>query len=443
MPDDAPQRSAAADRDATWAVRVEAAAIIGFSLAWVLVMWLVQHGVYGNPRFVLEVNLFRTYAENILAGQVPYRDFAFEYPPLALVPILGPLLLAGSPLTEEGYRVAFGLFEAAIGMVTMIFVMRAANALELGRRGLAGAAIVVAASPLLLGPLMLARFDLWPALFAAAAIWLFVTDRFGWAAVALALGVLAKVYPIVLTPFLVLYLWRRSGRTAPVRFVVILAGVVGVGLGPFFLAGPDGVLTALGRAFLRPLQVESIGAALIYAANTVVHVRFTMTHTYDSFNLTGSIAAGVSTAQSLTLAVVLAATLVLFLRGRPTIDRLVLALGVALCGWVAFGKVFSPQYLIWLIAPLAVVKGGRWSPHLIALTAAIVLTGLYYPKFYVNYYYEREALWVGVVLVRDLILVALTGYLLVLLRPGPDTLIAPVAPVAPAAPVAPLVGSAR
>src|SRR5512143_191499 len=190
------------DADLAWAVRIEAAAIIAFSVMWVAVMFLAERGLYGSPQSALEVNLYRGYAENVLAGQVPYRDFALEYPPLALVPILGPLLLAGSPLTETGYRVAFELFMAGIGMVTMIFVMRAAGSLDLGRRGMLAAAALVAASPLLLGPLMLARYDLWPALFAAATMWLFIVGRHRLSAIALGLAVLAKVYPIVLAPLL-------------------------------------------------------------------------------------------------------------------------------------------------------------------------------------------------------------------------------------------------
>ncbi|MBI2780462.1 MAG: DUF2029 domain-containing protein [Chloroflexi bacterium] len=413
LPGDAPT-DADGDADPEWAARVAAAGILGFSIAWVVTAMLAEQGLYGNPSRALEVNLYRQYAGNVLHGLVPYRDFAFEYPPLALVPILGPLLLIGN-LTEIAYRQAFGLVTATIGMVTTIFVMRAAVALDLRRRDMLAGAALVATSPILMGPLMLARFDLWPALFAAAAIWLFVTDRYRLAAVALGLGVLAKVYPVVLAPFLVVHLWRQEGRRAATVFTLILVLTVAVGVAPFFVVAPQGVLDALLRAFTRPLQVETVGAALIFLANAMGGVR--VVHTFDSYNLIGPLASQVATAQTVALGVLLLVTFVLFIRGRPTLERLMLASAAALCAWVAFGKVLSPQYLIWLIAPIAMIRGRRWSPHLITLGTAILLTGLYYPRFYSRYLDVREPLWVAVVLARDLLLVAITLYLVARLVP--------------------------
>lgn len=405
------------DADLAWAVRIEAAAIIAFSVMWVAVMFLAERGLYGSPQSALEVNLYRGYAENVLAGQVPYRDFALEYPPLALVPILGPLLLAGSPLTETGYRVAFELFMAGIGMVTMIFVMRAAGSLDLGRRGMLASAALVAASPLLLGPLMLARYDLWPALFGAAAMWLFIVGRHRLSAIALGLAVLAKVYPIVLAPLLVLYLWRRDGLRPALAYGVILSATIAIGLAPFLLIAPDGILNATIRAFQRPLQVESIGASILYAISKVASVPMRLVHTYDSYNLAGSLPTQVATVQTVVLGGFVAVIAGLLLRGRLTLDRLIVASAAALTAYVAFGKVFSPQYLMWLIAPLAIVRSRRWPVHLLALAAAIVLTGVYYPRWYNGYYVLREPLWVAVVLARNLVLAALTVYLVARLVP--------------------------
>jgi hypothetical protein len=95
----------------------------------------------------------------------------------------------------------------------------------------------------------------------------------------------------------------------------------------------------------------------------------------------------------------------------------VIASAAALTAYVAFGKVFSPQYLMWLIAPLVIVRSRGWPVHLVALGAAILLTGWYYPRWYNGYYILHEPLWVAVVLARNLVLVALTGYLVVRLVP--------------------------
>ena len=405
------------DPDEVWTARVAALGIIGFTVAWVVVMFLAERGLYGAPDRALQVDLYRTYAQNVLNGQVPYRDFSFEYPPLALVPIVAPLLFAGSPVTEEGYRVAFELFMAGIGMVTMIFVMRAAAALHLGRRDMLAAAALVAASPVLLGPLMLARYDLWPGLFTAAAMWALVTGHGRLTAIALGLAVLAKVYPIVLAPLVAVYLWRQLGPRRAIEFGLILVTTVYVGVAPFYWLAPNGIVGSMTRAFTRPLQVESIGASFMYLASVTSNLHLTVIHTFDSYNLSGNLASQIATIQTAVLAAVVALMAVLLLRGRLTIDRLVIASAAALTAYVAFGKVFSPQYLMWLIAPHVIVRSRGWPVHLLAIGVAILLTGWYYPRWYNGYYILHEPLWVAVVLARNLVLAALTGYLVVRLVP--------------------------
>lgn len=253
---------------------------------------------------------------------------------------------------------------------------------------------MVAASPVLLGPLMLARYDLWPALFLATAMWAIVVERPRVAAVALGLGVLAKVYPLLVAPFVVVYLWRRLGGREAIVFSGVLVGVIVLGYAPFFVLGPDGVATSITRNFERPLQVESIGAVLLYALDAAAGMGLRVVHTFDSYNLAGPLADSVARVQTVALGAVLLVTMLLFVRGNLTL----------------------PQYLMWLVAPFVLVRGGRWSPHLIALAAAVVLTGAYYPKFYTNFFRNQEVAWIALVLVRDLVLVGLTGYLVLRLR---------------------------
>ena len=65
---------------------------------------------------------------------------------------------------------------------------------------IAVAAGVVAVSPLIVGPVFLNTYDLFPALLTIAAVLAFLRDRERTAYVLLALAVAAKVYPLVLLP---------------------------------------------------------------------------------------------------------------------------------------------------------------------------------------------------------------------------------------------------
>jgi uncharacterized membrane protein len=399
---------------------VTAAAILAFSVAWVLLLALTDQGAYGNARSAVSVELYRDYARKLTGGELPYLDFAFEYPPLALVPIVLPTLIGGSPFVEPAYRQMFQLVEAGFGMALVALVMRTVGALGRGRHDIIATAAMVAVSPMLLGPLMLSRYDLWPALLTAGAVWLLVAGHTRWAALAVGLGVLAKVYPVLLAPLALLYLWRREERREAIVFAAVVAGVVLVGLAPFAVIAPEGILDSLLRSFRRPLQAESTGAVLLFVRDLVTGERTAIVHTFDSYNLDGSLPQLVGTLQSIVLAVALLVTYWLYARGRPTLDRLVVGFAAALTAWVVFGRVFSPQYLIWLLPPLAIVAGRRWPLVQLGLALAVVMTGIYYPRFYTPFLDGREVQWIAVVLGRNLVLAALAGYLLARLRPGAE-----------------------
>jgi hypothetical protein len=74
---------------------------------------------------------------------------------------------------------------------------------------------------------------------------------------------------------------------------------------------------------------------------------------------------------------------------------------------VAFGKVLSPQFLIWLIPVVPLVRGRRgfWAAAL--LLAALVLTQIWFPFRYFRLALDFEAGLSWVLLARDLALVAL------------------------------------
>jgi hypothetical protein len=81
----------------------------------------------------------------------------------------------------------------------------------------------------------------------------------------------------------------------------------------------------------------------------------------------------------------------------------------AVLAFVAFGKVLSPQYMIWLI-PLVPLVRSRVAQLL--LVGALVLTQVEFPGRYWQLATDLKPSIAGVVLARDLVLVALFGLLL-------------------------------
>jgi hypothetical protein len=88
--------------------------------------------------------------------------------------------------------------------------------------------------------------------------------------------------------------------------------------------------------------------------------------------------------------------------------------------FVALGKVLSPQFLIWLIPLVPLVRGRRGLVASGLLALALVLTQLWFPSRYWKLALEFDAASSWLVLARDLTLVALLVVLMAEVRREPS-----------------------
>jgi hypothetical protein len=385
-----------------------------------LVGWGVMHRGYFTRHRIVDTPVYERYGSAMDDGKVPYRDFAVEYPPGALPIFVAPAL---GDAGFETFRIRFEALMAFFGEAMIVCVAIALVALGAGRKRLLGALGFVSFAPLALGPVVLSRFDLWPTVLTAAALAALVSGRLRLGHVALGAAVVAKLYPAVLAPIAVAYVWRRKGRREALVCVAALAGVVALAFVPFLVLAPGGVWHSFSGQASRPLQIESLGAGLLLAAHQAFGTAITMESSHGSQNLTGSAPNVLAAAQSVLQVAALAVVWILFARGPAGRGRLVQASAAALVAFIAFGKVLSPQFLIWLIPVVPLVASGSDShsdshrPGLVAaalLAAALVLTQLWFPYRYWQLALHFGALQSWLVLARDLVLV---GLFLVLLLP--------------------------
>jgi glycosyl transferase family 87 len=335
-------------------------------------------------------------------GQVPYRDFRVEYPPAALPVFLLPALGDGD------YRSGFEGLMAGLGVALVLLVVAA---------GSPKAAFFVAVSPLLLGSVVLSRFDFWPATLTVAALALLLAGRFRFALGVLGLAATAKIYPAVLAPIALAHVWRTRGRREALVCGVLFAGVLVAIFLPFALVSPGGVWDSVWGQAGRPLQIESLGAGLLLAAHRVFGLDLTMESSHGSQNLAGGAADTLAVISTVLQIAAVVAVWVWYARGPVGGERLVRACAAAVCAFVAFGKVLSPQFLIWLIPLVPLVRGRRGLLASGILAAALVLTQLWFPYRYWELALEFDAVASWLVLVRDLALVGLLA-VLTLRAPG-------------------------
>jgi uncharacterized membrane protein len=355
--------------------RVSAALAAG---ALFLVAWGLVHTWFWAHHQLVDWPTYLTYGRAMRDGLVPYRDFAVEYPPGSLPVFVLPTWLHGD------YASSFAWLMALCGVLLVAVVASIRPA----------AAFYVALSPLLVGSLILSRFDLWPALLATASLALLVRGRHRWGWALLGAAVAAKLWPLVLVPLALAWSIRRGRPLAPLAGAAVLLAVTL----PFAIVSPGGLWDSVSGQASRPLQVESLGAAFV---TTFSHPEIVTSH--GSQNIVGHHALG--SAFAVLQLLVLVALWIAFARGPATSERLLRYAAACTCAFIVFGKVLSPQYLIWLLPLVPLVRGRRGLAATALLTVALVLTQVWFPQRYFDYALEfRNA---GVVLTRDLVLVAL------------------------------------
>jgi hypothetical protein len=392
-----------------------AVAILVFLGVWTL----LHHGFYARTPIV-DTPVYKGYGDAMAAGQVPYRDFRPEYPPAALPVFVLPSL--GHHGDVGAFRRTFETLMAVCGAAALAFLAVALLALEADGRRVGGVLAFAALAPLALGSVVLSRYDLWPTALMVAGLAAVLARRERAGAGVLALGAAAKVFPAVVLPPALIYVWRRRGAREALACAAVAAAVVAVCFMPFLVVAPDGVWASLPRQAARPLQIESLGSAFLLAAHQVWGLVLTMRSSSGSQNLTGALPDGLATAQTVVQIGAVVALWIAFARGPAERERLVRYSAAALTAFVAFGKVLSPQFLIWLVPLVPLVRGRRGLAAAGLLAAALVLTQLWFPFRYWNLALRFSALPSWLVLARDLVLVALVAVLALPTRPRPAPL---------------------
>jgi Glycosyltransferase family 87 len=380
--------------------------------------WAAIHHRWYDDEEIVDIPVYETYGNAIESGSVPYRDFRLEYPPAALPVFALPALLSERD-DQPAFRQAFERVMAVCGLLAIVFAALALAALRASRARVAAALLALAVFPLLLGSVVLTRFDLWPITLVLGALAALLWERHRLGFGVLGLAIAAKLFPAVLAPLAFALVWQRRGRHEALVCLGVLAGVVALVFLPFVVLGADGVAYSLGRQLSRPLQIESLGSAFLLAAHHLLGLGIEMRSGHGSQNLDGT---GPAVAAALLTIVQLGALAWIWSRRPRTGEELVRWSAAALVAFVALGKVLSPQFLIWLAPVVPLVAGRRGLRASALLALALVLTQLWFPTRYWELALEFDSLASALVLARDLVLVAL---LVVLVSRGSEAARAP------------------
>ncbi len=320
----------------------------------------------------------------------PFQMLPLEYPPLTLaifsLALFAPLLY---------YQVIFAVLMALTSALIYWLLLR------YGPRG----AALAFAFYLLIGAwtLALERFDLVPA--ALTLLCLIAAERKHWtvAYIAIASGFLLKIYPILFLPALFIAeqqdaqrfyipLTSLTFKTLPGELWCTLQGMrhwrwkntlllLGILLGVtgfFALFDFQGaVLSQVSYFSNRPMHVEATGSTLLWLG-TLIGFPVHIVYSFGSINMISALAGIV--ALLFEMLFVLGYVYIIFLQWRGKLDIVQTCIALLLV-FIVTGKVFSPQYLIWVI-PLLAYSGAFSNLWLVAWGSVSLLTMIIYSYFY-------------------------------------------------------------
>jgi hypothetical protein len=397
-------------RAKSWLASTEPQRIVYAALALLVLSLTLLHFGFYRHKLILDTVEYHRYGIAIVDGKVPYRDFRVEYPPAALPAFAVPAV--GRPAFTS-YQRRFQVLLGLLAGVTLLAMAYALRELGASNERLAGALGFFALAPLLLGSVVIYRYDLWPTALAVGGLAAVLAGGQRWGFAALGVGFAAKIFPAVIVPPALAYVWRRRGR----REALLCLGCAALGLAvcvvPFLVLAPDGVWESIHRQASRPLQIESLGSGILLAAHQVGGLHLNVVTSHGSQNLAGSLPRGLGVAETALLVASLLGIWLLAARPPATPERLVRYSAAAVVAFVAFDKVLSPQFMVWLI-PLVPLVGGRRGLVASALLAlALLLTQLWFPIRYFDLVLELKAFPSWAVFARDVTLVALLAVLLV------------------------------
>lgn len=297
-------------------------------------------------------------AGDVLSGLMPYSEAKFEYPPLSLLFMLIPRVLTWD---LESFHYGCAILTYVFLVVGSYFLMRIADE----RIGCRWQTHLIMILLVLFGSyFVIARNDVYPTVMAIIAFWLYLKDRPVLAFVVMSLAAMTKMYPaIFLLPMLVPFLLRREWKDGAVCLIAAVATCLIIEL-PFLIADPSTAFAYLTYHSDRGMQIEAVASSFFMIYNLIVPGDLSVVFNYGSDNLAGigpdSLAPFMNPIMALVLLLFVLAVFIRAFRSeqaKSNMGPFVCLVSIAmLMLFVAFSKVYSAQYLIWIVMLLPLTQ---------------------------------------------------------------------------------------
>jgi hypothetical protein len=274
-------------------------------------------------------------ASNVfLQGQIPYVNFSFDYPPLVFVPIFLAFIPAYIFNSQDVFICSFQFLMVICDIITVICIYLVG--LKLYPEKTAFIAGVLYASAFSVAYFVLSKYDAFPTCILMLAVLFTVYRReiVGYGAVIA--GFLAKIFPVIALPFLLIYNAKSTSlRLEIVSLLKIGLPVAVVCLIPVILLKPGILYTYLSGSLVRSAVYVNTATYTIYAyLHDILHLGISL----------GTISTCMDILMGLILLFLIA---IAYIEPKKDTRFLVKLLAIAIFVVVFCMNYHSPQYIVW------------------------------------------------------------------------------------------------
>lgn len=313
----------------------------------------------------------------------PWRDFTVEYPPGMLVAALLPALFTTDfPTYHFLFCVLMELLLTAavwLGVGTAETITRGA-----GRNTLIFSILFVTA----LGSVCVRRYDALVALAIAIAIRGLVARKPVLAGLGLAIGTVVKGTPLLLAPVAAIH-WARRERWRELALAALVCALIGAIAAAAYgmIAGPR-ALDVLTYHVDRPVQTESPYGAGLMIADLFHPGLARVVAGYGSENVQSLWEPSLRRLSSTLLGLSIGGVFIWFWKfSRPADDAArnrpaLVACTAVLIAFIGLGKVFSPQYMVWILPSGMIAATLSSERSFLLLVSAAAMTQVEFPFVY-------------------------------------------------------------
>lgn len=320
-------------------------------------------------------------------ARIPYLELPSEYPPILLLPILAARMIS-SNFMGFCHALAFILSIFYLASFYLCFQITKALQLKCSLNKLLSLSLL---SILLLGQIFVTRLDIMAAFIFILAIYTFLKEYYVWSAIVIAVGFFTKGFSIVLFPFYFLYLAYKKKWRLLFLFSSLFCLTLGLGLGfaDYFTQGLYWESFKFHQS--RGIQIESFYSLPAHTANLLNFKSIFTYYSHNSANIRGPFHAWIlASTQYLPLIFLLTFYFFAILKLKRNDFKnaiqehhwLLQGSTLLLMIFMISFKVFSPQYLIWLVPLFFISQLNTETLGSKLFLAMLALTQVFYPTLY-------------------------------------------------------------